>query len=69
MELALTRPPLPWTATALLGGLLLLLVAAVVLPLLVPVAGAAAGIGVALALADPWRRFNAAPAHTAFIES
>ena len=69
MNLALAIPPLPWTAAAVLAALLALLVAAVLHPWLLPLLGAAATVSAALALATPWRRFNAAPAHTAFIGS
>ena len=69
MNLALTAPSRPWTAGGLLGGLLAFLAAAVLHPWLLPVLGAAATVSVALALAAPWRRFHAAPAHTALIGS
>ncbi len=68
MNLALTRPPLPWVASGSLLALLAFLVVAVLHPLLLLAAGAAAVLGMALALTGPWRRFHAtAPVRTAFI--
>jgi hypothetical protein len=61
---AIARPALPWAASALLSRLLLLV--AVRLPLLLPLVGAATGIGAASALAAPWRRLHAAEARSAF---
>ena len=66
MNLALTRSPLLWNAVGSLIGLLAFVDAVVFHPLLMLVVGAAATVSVALALAAPWRRFHAAPTHTAF---
>ncbi len=71
MTPALARPsPLPWVAPGSALALLALLAVALQ-PSLLPAAGGAVALGVALALAAPWRRFHAeAPAaRAAFIGS
>jgi hypothetical protein len=64
------RPPLPWVAPGSAFALLAILAAALQ-PLLLLAAGGAVGLGAALALAAPWRRFHAEAqaARTAFIGS
>ncbi len=64
------RSPLPWVAPGSLIALLAIFAVALQ-PLLLPAAGGAVALGVALALTAPWRRFHAeAPtARIAFVGS
>jgi hypothetical protein len=69
MNLALASSPLLWNAVGSLVALFAFLNAAVAHPFLMLAVGGGGAISAALALAAPWRRFHAAPAHTAFIGS